>query len=722
MSRKGQVGELVTKDGKMEEKARILIVDDDESVRRSLSLILEKKGYQVEAAGTGKEALERAQKKSFSVALVDIKLPDADGIELVALLKEAHPETEAVIVTGHASLDTSVQAVDKGVFAYLIKPLNMDEVLQKVQDIVSRQHLVQEKQRAEAALRERVKELTCLFSVNHEMQTQQSIETLCYYVIQSLIPAMQFPDIAVPVIELNGERFITKRYSDGLSHGLHAEIRSGEKALGQLSVYYTEDKPFQIPEEQDLLNTIGEDLGLWLERKQAEEALEKERNLLRTVIDNLPDTIYAKDTENRYVVCNIAQAHSVAAEITPDDVVGKTDVELYPKELAVEYRANDETVIRTGQRLLNKEERGVDLGGNEVWLLSTKVPLRDAAGEIAGLVGISRDITGRRQAEQKVQQLNQYLESIVDNANVWLDVVDKDTNIVLWNKAAEEISGYSRDEVVGRARVWEWLYPDETYRREVLDAAVIYGRESYVDDETSIRTKDGQTKVISWNERPLLDEGGKLVGSIAIGRDVTAQKRAADKLQRALEGTIQAIGLTTETRDPYTAGHQRRVTLLASAIAREMGLSEEQVESIRVAGLVHDIGKMSVPAEILSKPSKLTEIEFGLIKAHPQVAYDILATIEFPWPIAQIVLQHHERMDGSGYPQGLKGEEIVLEARILAVADVVEAMASHRPYRPALGVEKSLEEICDNKDKLYDSGVVDACVQLFSEGRFEFED
>ena len=722
MSRKGQVGELVTKDGKMEEKARILIVDDDESVRRSLSLILEKKGYQVEAAGTGKEALERAQKKSFSVALVDIKLPDADGIELVALLKEAHPETEAVIVTGHASLDTSVQAVDKGVFAYLIKPLNMDEVLQKVQDIVSRQHLVQEKQRAEAALRERVKELTCLFSVNHEMQTQQSIETLCYYVIQSLIPAMQFPDIAVPVIELNGERFTTKRYSDGLSHGLHAEIRSGEKALGQLSVYYTEDKPFQIPEEQDLLNTIGEDLGLWLERKQAEEALEKERNLLRTVIDNLPDTIYAKDTENRYVVCNIAQAHSVAAEITPDDVVGKTDVELYPKELAVEYRANDETVIRTGQRLLNKEERGVDLGGNEVWLLSTKVPLRDAAGEIAGLVGISRDITGRRQAEQKVQQLNQYLESIVDNANVWLDVVDKDTNIVLWNKAAEEISGYSRDEVVGRARVWEWLYPDETYRREVLDAAVIYGRESYVDDETSIRTKDGQTKVISWNERPLLDEGGKLVGSIAIGRDVTAQKRAADKLQRALEVTIQAIGLTTETRDPYTAGHQRRVTLLASAIAREMGLSEEQVESIRVAGLVHDIGKMSVPAEILSKPSKLTEIEFGLIKAHPQVAYDILATIEFPWPIAQIVLQHHERMDGSGYPQGLKGEEIVLEARILAVADVVEAMASHRPYRPALGVEKSLEEICDNKDKLYDSGVVDACVQLFSEGRFEFED
>jgi len=198
--------------------------------------------------------------------------------------------------------------------------------------------------------------------------------------------------------------------------------------------------------------------------------------------------------------------------------------------------------------------------------------------------------------------------------------------------------------------------------------------------------------------------------------------QAGEILRRTLESTIQAVGLTTEMRDPYTAGHQKRVTQLACAIAKEVGLSQEQFEGIRAAGLVHDIGKMSIPAEILSKPSKLTDLEFHLVEGHPQVAYDILKTIEFPWPLAQIVLQHHERMDGSGYPQGLKGEEIMVEARILAVADVVEAMASFRPYRPALGIDKALEEISQNKGILFDTDVVDACMRLFEEKKFQFED
>jgi putative nucleotidyltransferase with HDIG domain len=165
------------------------------------------------------------------------------------------------------------------------------------------------------------------------------------------------------------------------------------------------------------------------------------------------------------------------------------------------------------------------------------------------------------------------------------------------------------------------------------------------------------------------------------------------KLQGALEGIIQVMTRTVEARDPYTAGHQRRVALLSVAIAEKMGMPKDQIEGIRMAGMIHDLGKISVPAEILSKPTRLTDIEFALIKTHSQVGYDILQEVDFPWPIAQMVLQHHERMDGSGYPQGLSGEDILLEARILCVADVVEAMASLRPYRPALGIEKALEEI-----------------------------
>lgn len=210
--------------------------------------------------------------------------------------------------------------------------------------------------------------------------------------------------------------------------------------------------------------------------------------------------------------------------------------------------------------------------------------------------------------------------------------------------------------------------------------------------------------------------------------EVTRRERAEqqlrqsfDRLHTTLRTTIDAVALTIEMRDPYTAGHQRHVADLAGAIAREMCLPEEQVEVIHLAAMVHDIGKIGIPAEILSKPGKVSDIELGIIEAHCQVGHDILKNIESPWPLARIVLQHHERMDGYGYPQGLRGEEILLEARILAVADVVEATSSHRPYRAALGMDEALEHISRNRGILYDARVVDACLKLLSEKRFSFQ-
>ncbi|MFO7866195.1 MAG: GAF domain-containing protein [Candidatus Aminicenantes bacterium] len=198
-------------------------------------------------------------------------------------------------------------------------------------------------------------------------------------------------------------------------------------------------------------------------------------------------------------------------------------------------------------------------------------------------------------------------------------------------------------------------------------------------------------------------------------------KKTLKKLRGALGGTIQVIELMVEERDPYTAGHQRRVTDLARSISNEMGLSSNQIEAIRMAGLIHDIGKISIPSEILSKPTQLTETEFELIKKHPQVGYEILKNIDFPWPVAEIVLQHHERLDGSGYPDGLKNSQILMEARVLGVADVVEAMSSHRPYRAGLGKKKALEEIKKNKGTLYEPEAVDACVRLIAEKGYEFK-
>jgi HD-GYP domain-containing protein (c-di-GMP phosphodiesterase class II) len=197
-------------------------------------------------------------------------------------------------------------------------------------------------------------------------------------------------------------------------------------------------------------------------------------------------------------------------------------------------------------------------------------------------------------------------------------------------------------------------------------------------------------------------------------------QQSFESLKIAMHSTIQAISMTVEKRDPYTSGHQQRVASLAKTIAEELKLPESQIESIYMAAGIHDIGKISLPAEILVKPIPLSDIEISLVQAHAQASYDILKGIEFPWAIADIVLQHHERMDGSGYPRGLAGDNIVFEARIICVADVVETMASHRPYRPSIGMDKALEEIANNRGVLYDPQVVDACLKIFKETDFSF--
>jgi PAS domain S-box-containing protein/putative nucleotidyltransferase with HDIG domain len=237
-----------------------------------------------------------------------------------------------------------------------------------------------------------------------------------------------------------------------------------------------------------------------------------------------------------------------------------------------------------------------------------------------------------------------------------------------------------------------------------------------------MRRKDGTTV---WTEVKLSfirDEGQRPVGILGVTREITERKQAEDSLKETLESLRKAVGVTiqvmvsaVETRDPYTAGHQVRSANLARNIAAEMGLPQEKIDGIRMAGSIHDIGKLSIPAEILSKPTKLSDIEFSLIKEHARQGYEILRNVESPWPLAEMVYQHHERMDGSGYPRNLKGDEILIEARILAVADVVESMASHRPYRAGLGIEAALEEIEKNKGVFYDPDVVETCLRLFRE-------
>jgi PAS domain S-box-containing protein/putative nucleotidyltransferase with HDIG domain len=351
--------------------------------------------------------------------------------------------------------------------------------------------------------------------------------------------------------------------------------------------------------------------------------------------------------------------------------------------------------------------------------------------DIAQLKNINRQLTRElaetRKREEESGKVAEQLESLMNLAPVIIARADLKMNVQYVNRKFEEVTGYSADEIVGK--YWPSLGGVGMKDTRVMLRRVVQrlmGRPSRP-LQVKIKRKDGRW-IYVLGIGDLIRENGRPVGVHVIAQDVTDRilaekeaRRSATRLQKALEGIIQAMAVTVEMRDPYTAGHQRRVATLAHAIAKEIGLPKDRIIGIELAGLIHDLGKIRVPSEILTYPDTLSEAEFNIIRTHPEAGYDILKNIDFPWPVAQVVLQHHERMNGSGYPKGLSGEEIMLEARIIAVADVVEAIASHRPYRQALGIDKALHEISENKGILYDPLVVDTCLMLFQKKHFKFD-
>ena len=323
-----------------------------------------------------------------------------------------------------------------------------------------------------------------------------------------------------------------------------------------------------------------------------------------------------------------------------------------------------------------------------------------------------------RQSEEKYR-------SILETIQEGYFEVDFAGNFTFFNDSLCRNLGYSKEELMGMNNR---QYTDKEYSKKLFQAfnKVYNTGEPTEGFDWQIIRKDGTKRSIEASVSLQKDSSGKPTGFRGIARDVTERKQAEEKLLLTLESLRKAFGTiikvmvsAVEMRDPYTSGHQIRSADLARAIATEMGLPQDKINGIRLAGSIHDIGKLSIPAEILSKPSKLTNIEFSLIKEHSRVGYEMLKDVESPWPLAQIVYQHHERIDGSGYPRNLKGDEIIIEASIMAVADVVEAMASHRPYRPALGIKAALEEIKKNKGILYDEAVADTCLRLFLEKNYQ---
>lgn len=515
--------------------------------------------------------------------------------------------------------------------------------------------------------------------------------------------------------ELTGEhytRFSDKDNSRKVFKTFNAVFRTGEPAEGFDWMITTKDGARRYIEASVSLrkDSFDEPVGFRgiirdiTERKRVAEAMEKSEKKFESLFHLNPDPIAISDVETgRFIDVN--QSFLEFSGYSRDEVLGFTSMDInlwvHPEDRRkIIGHLNDSSEVQGVEAMMRVKDGRI----RHVLFSARFIEIEQKRY----LLTLAHDITKRKQVEERYR-------NIFENAQEGIYQSTPEGKFIIVNNSVARILGYDspEDVIAGMTDISRQLYVDPEERAKFTGKIEADG---FVRDyEVRFYRKDGRIIWVSLTALGVRDEKGRIAYYEGIIEDITGRKESVERLRKALAGTVRAIASMVETRDPYTAGHQRSVGDLARAIATEMGLPSDRIEGLRVAGIIHDIGKISVPGEILSKPSKLTDIEFSIIKTHSRAGYEILKDIDFPWPVARMVVEHHERMDGSGYPQNLSGEDILPESRILAVADVVEAISAHRPYRPSLGLKFALDEISKNKGRLYDGDVVEACLKLFNE-------
>lgn len=502
-----------------------------------------------------------------------------------------------------------------------------------------------------------------------------------------------------------------------------------------------------------------------------ERRLRHNEKLFESVLEVTRTPVFLRDSDGHYQYVNRAAARMVGRE--PGEIIGLTPRDLFGREEADKILAHDGQVLRKGEP--DNMEMVLAVDGAYSRYRVDKTPIWGEERNPIGLVAVTQDLTGLDEVSDRLWRSNRALRMLTRCHEAMLsqdhetDFMDRVCALIrehggyslVWSAYRDEPMDHrSREHMVmngeaGDFSAWLRQQPGDIPERQAISAgqAVLNtAMDAGTDRWARLAVEAGLRAVIAL---PLADTG-RPFGVLAIyagrddvfdeeeqallrglardlafalrsrgqsverGRLLEQQVATAAKLQTALVDTIGAMARTLEKRDPYTAGHQRRVADLAVAIGRYLGLSEHRLQGLSLGAAIHDIGKIYVPAEILNRPGKLSAEEFALIKTHPVVGHDILKGVDFPWPIADMVLQHHERVDGTGYPAGLKGEQILMEARILAVADVVEAITAHRPYRPALGIEAGLDIVKHGRGTMFDPEVTDACITLVESGAYRF--
>ncbi len=445
---------------------------------------------------------------------------------------------------------------------------------------------------------------------------------------------------------------------------------------------------------------------------------------LAALVESSDDAIIGKTLEGEVVSWNAAAERLYG--YSAQEMLGRPIAVLLPPERTQEL--NDLLVqVRNGTSVRGLSTERMRKDGKRIPVSITVSPVVGAGGEVIGASTVARDLSAHLQVVAELSQAQRataealsVLETLQETAPIGFGFADRQCRFVRINELLAAINGSSPQEQIGRtvAEVNPEIWPQvENIYRRVLEHG-----ESVVNSEVTgeISGDPGHLRYWLTSHYPVrLDDEIIGVGIVAV--DITDRKNA-ESVQKALtRAAVDALAGAAEARDPYTAGHQNRVARIVSFIAADLGLDDDTINGIDLAARIHDIGKIAIPAEILTRSTKLSPLEWEFVKTHCRIGADIIRDIEFPWPITAMIEQHHERLDGSGYPDGLKGDTICLGARIIAVADVVEAMASHRPYRPARGLDAALEEIENGRGRLYESSVVDSCLRLFREGTLSLD-
>ena len=482
--------------------------------------------------------------------------------------------------------------------------------------------------------------------------------------------------------------------------------------------------------------TDGEPRLCWVtfsdiaERKLAEQEQSRVEKLLRATFEQAAVGIAHVGTDGAWLRVNqrlcdmLGYTREELSRITFADITHPDDVGANVEHLR-KLLAGDEDTYDTEKRYFRKD-------GSSVWVSLSVALIRDEDGAPDYFLSVLEDTTERKASEQELTDSQRFLSRILDTSPNLIYIYDlvEQRNVYV-NREITEFLAYTVEQIseFGSTLFEHILHPEDAER--VAQHHARFGMKNDVGEleiEYRMRHADGEWRWLRSRDVAFARDGqGRVTEILGFSEDITADRvveeelaQQREHLHRTLTSVIDIAGNIVEMRDPYTAGHQRRVVDLAVRMAQDLGMSDSEVADIRVAGLLHDVGKAGVPAEILAKPGLLSEVEFDIIKQHPASGFDILAAIDFGRPVAEMVLQHHERLDGSGYPRGLSGADILPEARILAVADVVEAMSSHRPYRAALGMEAALAEIREHAGIKYDADVAAACVRLVEEQGFQF--